>query len=79
MLSYKEFLTQQRAIKEGAVIEKDEEALFNFRWKQSKLDQLRTLAEERGVTATSIVKGLLLMEFEQEAVKAKLKERSVQK
>ena len=78
MLSYKEFLAQQIALKEGtAVVEKDEESLFNFRWRQSKLDQLKSLAEERGVTATSIVKGLLLIEFEQEAIKAK--ERSVPK
>ena len=47
----------------------DENSLFNFRWKNSKLDQLRDLAERRGVTASSIVKNLLLREFETEANK----------
>ena len=49
--------------------EKDATSLFNFRWKNSKLDQLRDLAERRGVTASSIVKNLLLREFETEANK----------
>lgn len=47
----------------------DANSLFNFRWKNSKLNQLRALAEKRGVTASSIVKNLLLCEFETEANK----------
>lgn len=49
----------------------DATSLFNFRWKNSKLDQLRALAEKRGVTASSIVKNLLLREFETEEIKTK--------
>lgn len=49
----------------------DENSLFNFRWKNSKLDQLRDLAEGRGVTASSIVKNLLLREFETEEIKTR--------
>lgn len=49
----------------------DATSLFNFRWKNSKLDKLRALAKKRGVTASSIVKNLLLREFETEEIKTR--------
>lgn len=51
--------------------ETDATSLFNFRWKNSKLDQLRALAKKRGVTASSIVKNLLLREFDKEEIKTR--------
>jgi len=67
MLTYKQFLERERAQKDSL----DEDALFNFRWKQSQLDQLRALALKNGVTASSIIKNLLLLEFEHDASKSK--------
>lgn len=46
-------------------------SLFNFRWKNSKLDQLRAIAKMRGVTASSIIKNLLLREFDKEEIKTR--------
>ncbi len=61
VLGFKELFKQQKSRDNTA-----ENSLFNFRWKNSKLDQLRALAVKRGVTASSIVKNLLLLEFERE-------------
>ena len=66
MLGFKKLLKQQSS--QG---ETDVNSLFNFRWKNSKLDQLRAIAKMRGVTASSIIKNLLLHEFDKEEVKAR--------
>lgn len=46
----------------------EEMALFNFRWKRTHINKLHKLAKCRGISASAIIKNLLLNEYKSEEV-----------
>lgn len=51
----------------------DDYVLFNFRWKRIYISKLHKIAKYRGISASALIKNLLLNEYKQEnALKEKI-------
>lgn len=48
--------------------EKAEYALFNFRWQRTYINELHKLAKYRGISASAIIKKMLLTEFNKDGI-----------